>query len=140
MLADRVVAVSDWIKSQPDLHHLHLGYFGASTGGGGALVASVQSSNKISAVVSRGGRPDLAGEKVLKKVECPTMLIIGGDDDVVIDLNRLAYNQLKCEKEMKIIPGATHLFEEPGKLEEVARISRVFLEKHLTSEERLSAQ
>lgn len=120
MLAKRLADTTDWLLNNPSLSHLRIGYFGASTGGGAALVAASQRSRVVWAVVSRGGRPDLAGES-LAGVKCPTLLIVGGNDDVVIELNRQALAALRSEKKLVIIPGATHLFEEKGKLEEVAR-------------------
>lgn len=119
-LAKRLSNTTDWVLNNPSLSHLRIGYFGASTGGGAALVAASQRPRVVKAVVSRGGRPDLAGE-CLGEVKCPTLLIVGGNDDVVIELNRQALSALKSEKKLVIISGATHLFEEKGKLEEVAR-------------------
>lgn len=121
-LGRRLVDATNWITSQAATQHLRIGYFGASTGAAAALVAAVELSNIIAAVVSRGGRPDLAGN-VLGKVKAPTLLIVGGNDDVVIQLNEEALAKLRCEKELKIVPGATHLFEEPGTLEQVARLA-----------------
>jgi fermentation-respiration switch protein FrsA (DUF1100 family) len=109
---------------------LQIGYFGASTGGGAALIAAAQLGSEISAVVSRGGRPDLAGA-ALPKVLAPTLLIVGGWDEVVIRLNEEALAQLQCAKELKIVPCATHLFEEPGKLEEVARLAADWFQRYL---------
>jgi putative phosphoribosyl transferase len=128
MLADRLLAAADWLNGrEPDLR---IGFFGASTGGGAALVAAARSSIPIAAVVSRGGRPDLAGP-FLSKVKSPTLLIVGGDDGVVIDLNEEAFAQLRCEKELKIIPGASHLFEEPGTLEAVADLAGEWFVRHM---------
>jgi pimeloyl-ACP methyl ester carboxylesterase len=107
-----------------------MGFFGASTGGGAALVAAAQLGRRIEAVVSRGGRPDLAGE-ALEQVKCPTLLIVGGLDAAVIQLNEQAYARMHCPRELKIIPQATHLFAEPGRLEEVARISAAWFRHHL---------
>lgn len=121
-LAERLRLATDWVKSQDSTKELKIGYFGASTGGGAALMAAAESKNKISAVVSRGGRPDLAGS-FLPKVTAPALLIVGGYDEQVIELNRSAFDQLCCEKKLEIVPAATHLFEEPGKLEEVARLA-----------------
>jgi putative phosphoribosyl transferase len=114
---------------QPATRDLRLGYFGSSTGGGAALVAAAAAA-EIGAVVSRGGRPDLAGP-ALGHVTAPTLLIVGGLDKVVINLNKEAYAELRCEKELKIVPGATHLFEEPGALEEVARLAAEWFRSHL---------
>jgi dienelactone hydrolase len=122
LLARRLAAATDWIKEQDETRHLRAGYFGSSTGGGAALVAAAEFGVEIGAVVSRGGRPDLAGA-ALERVVSPTLLIVGGLDDVVIQLNEEAYAKLQCKKELKIVPGATHLFEEPGKLEEVAHLA-----------------
>jgi predicted alpha/beta-hydrolase family hydrolase len=119
LLAQRLVEATEWVEKQKDTSHLRIGYFGASTGGGAALVAAAELGDRISAVVSRGGRPDMAGE-ALPQVVSPTLLIVGGFDDVVIRLNEEALSKLQCVKEMKIVSDATHLFEEPGKLEEVA--------------------
>src|SRR5205807_7747240 len=116
LLATRLIDATDWIKGEMD--YLNVGYFGSSTGGGAALVAAAQLGDTLGAVVSRGGRPDLAGD-ALPKVQSPTLLIVGGLDYPVIEMNRAAFARLPCEKEMKIVPGATHLFEEPGTLEQV---------------------
>jgi dienelactone hydrolase len=120
LLARRLLAADRWIREQEETRHLRLGYFGSSTGAGAALVAAAEFGTEVSAVVSRGGRPDLAGA-ALERVTAPTLLIVGGLDEVVIRLNEEAYRKLRCPKEMKIVPGATHLFEEPGALEAVAR-------------------
>jgi dienelactone hydrolase len=119
MLAGRLSAVAKWLNSREGTSRHSLGFFGASTGGGAALVAAAELGEMIAAVVSRGGRPDLAGD-ALPYVRCPVLLIVGGLDEVVIGLNQQAYDRLNCEKELKIIPGATHLFEEPGTLEAAA--------------------
>lgn len=118
----RLQSVADWLGKQPNTRGLRLGYFGASTGAASALVAAAKQPERIAAVVSRGGRPDLARE-FLRRVKAPTLLIVGGDDDVVIQLNEDALTQLTCPKEMVVIPGASHLFPEPGALEEVARLA-----------------
>ncbi|HQR36454.1 MAG TPA: dienelactone hydrolase family protein [Blastocatellia bacterium] len=122
MLARRLAAATEWIKNREETAHLRIGYFGASTGAAAALIAASEFGNGIRAVVSRGGRPDLAGE-ALPRVTAPTLLIVGGLDEVVIRLNEEALAQLRCVKKLKIVPGATHLFEEPGTLEEVARLA-----------------
>jgi dienelactone hydrolase len=122
LLARRLVAATHWVRNQREAHDLRVGYFGSSTGGGAALVAAAQLGEDVSAVVSRGGRPDLAGA-ALAEVKCPTLLIVGGLDHAVIELNRQAFERLPSRKELKIIPGATHLFEEPGTLDEVARLA-----------------
>ncbi len=120
LLARRLVAATSWIASQADTKLFKIGYFGASTGAAAALKAASALGDKISAVVSRGGRPDLASDEELAHVVSPTLLIVGGLDDIVIELNQRAYLSLNCMKEMKIVPGASHLFEEPGTLEAVA--------------------
>jgi len=130
LLAARLVFAARWITQLPETHGHKIGFFGASTGAGAALVAAAELGSKVGAIVSRGGRPDLAGASLLQ-VQSPTLLIVGGEDDVVITLNKDAYAQLRCPKELKIIPGATHLFGEPGKLEEVARISAAWFQEHL---------
>jgi len=122
-LASRLVEVTHWCNLQPITHNLNFGYFGASTGGGAALVAAAKETSMVKAVVSRGGRPDLAGE-ALPLVKAPTLLIVGGDDVPVIGMNQEAMSKLKCETTLEIVPGATHLFEEPGALEKVADLSR----------------
>lgn len=130
LLARRLAAATAWVKSKPETCHLRAGYFGASAGGGAALLAAVEPDNQIGAVVSRGGRPDLAGA-ALSRVSAPTLLIVGGLDDVILHLNEDALAQLRCVKELKIVPGATHLFEEPGTMEEVARLAADWFRKYL---------
>jgi putative phosphoribosyl transferase len=130
LLAERLVEVTDWLTQYPDTRHLRIGYFGASTGAAAALVAAAERPDVVGAVVSRGGRPDLAGP-ALSLVRAPTLLIVGGNDFQVIELNRAAFTQLRCEKQLVIVPGATHLFEEPGALDEVARLAREWFERHL---------
>ena len=130
LLAERLLQATDWLVRQPQLEKLQFGYFGASTGAAAALVAAADAPRHAAAVVSRGGRPDLAGP-ALVRVQAPTLLIVGGGDDVVIELNREALEQLRCEKHLEIIPGATHLFEEPGALEQVARLAREWFQLHL---------
>ena len=122
LLAQRLVHATRWAKQQEETRDLRIGYFGSSTGGAAALVAAAELPQHIGAVVSRGGRPDLAGE-ALPKVEAPTLLIVGGNDDVVIELNEMARDQMKCEVKLEIVPGASHLFEEPGTLEKVAKLA-----------------
>ena len=131
LLARRLVGATDWATADPRTAGLPLGYFGASTGAAAALLAAVERPGAVRALVSRGGRPDLAGA-ALAHVHTPTLLLVGGHDTPVITLNREAYDQLPDGKEMKIIPRATHLFEEPGALEEVARQAREWFEKYLT--------
>ena len=130
LLARRLVDATAWITGQDAARHLCVGYFGSSTGASAALIAAAELGKEISAVVSRGGRPDLAGE-ALPRVVSPTLLIVGGRDFGVIALNEQAYAQLQCKKALKIVPGATHLFEEPGALEEVARLAAEWFRKHL---------
>ncbi|MHB9086849.1 MAG: dienelactone hydrolase family protein, partial [Thiobacillus sp.] len=121
LLTQRLLDAARWVVSQDATRELPLGFFGASTGAAAALEAAAMLGADARAVVSRGGRPDLASPHALASVTAPTLLLVGGFDDVVIDLNQLAYDQLRCAKELVIVPGATHLFEEPGTLEEVAR-------------------
>jgi dienelactone hydrolase len=130
VLTWRLERATQWLGEQPQSKSLSVGYFGASTGAAAALNAAASMGSVVGAVVSRGGRPDLA-ESALAQVQSPTLLIVGGFDDVVIDLNRQAYRQLRCEKKLEIVPGATHLFEEPGALEQVARLATRWFEKHL---------
>lgn len=122
LLAERLTGATEWLKGQPETGHLRVGYFGASTGGGAALVAAAQRPHDVGAVVSRGGRPDLAGA-ALTQVQAPTLLIVGGNDLPVIAMNQQAMSALRSENRLAIVPGATHLFEEPGALEEVARLA-----------------
>ncbi|MGH9456596.1 MAG: dienelactone hydrolase family protein [Thermoanaerobaculia bacterium] len=129
MLARRLVGTARWLEDRGH-GNLRLGLFGASTGGGAALVAAAELPDRIAAVVSRGGRPDLAGE-ALPRVKAPTLLIVGGNDEPVIEMNQEAYDRMNCVRELKIVPGATHLFEEPGTLEEVARLARDWFTQHL---------
>jgi dienelactone hydrolase len=130
LLAERLVDTTDWVKGQAGLRDLPVGYFGASTGAAAALVAAAARPQLVGAVVSRGGRPDLAGP-ALPLVRAPTLLIVGGDDVQVIALNREAMARMHCEKELVIIPGAGHLFEEPGALDKVALYAREWFERHL---------
>src|SRR5437773_9673450 len=121
LLTQRLVCAAHWVAEEDDARHLRLGFFGCSTGGGAALVAAADLGKSIGAVVSRGGRPDLAGN-ALRRVKAPTLLIVGELDEPVISLNEEAYELLACEKDLQIVRGASHLFEEPGALEEVARL------------------
>ena len=130
LLARRLVGATDWLSQEPDTRHLRIGYFGASTVAAAALVAAAERPEVVGAGVSRGGRPDLAGP-ALARVRAPTLLIVGGNDVQVIELNRAALTQLRCDKEIVIVPGATHLFEEPGALDKVARLAREWFERHL---------
>ena len=134
LLADRLVAAADWVGQQPETHALPIGYFGASTGGGAALVAAAEQPRVVRAVVSRGGRPDLAGD-ALPRVQAPTLLIVGGDDAPVIAMNEEARRRMTAPVELVIVPGATHLFEEPGTLEEVARHASAWFHRHLSRQQ-----
>jgi putative phosphoribosyl transferase len=129
LLAERLVHATRWAMQEPATHELRIGYFGSSTGGGAALVAAAELAHDTGAVVSRGGRPDLAGE-ALPRVQAPTLLIVGGEDDVVIDLNQHALAQMHCEAKLEIVPGATHLFEEPGALDHVAELAADWFVHH----------
>jgi putative phosphoribosyl transferase len=130
LLAERLVHATKWAEQQKQTQDLRIGYFGSSTGGGAALVAAAEVPDEIGAVVSRGGRPDLAGD-ALAKVKAPTLLIVGGEDRVVIELNERARAQMKCECKIDIVPGATHLFEEPGALEKVAKLASDWFLNHV---------
>jgi putative phosphoribosyl transferase len=130
LLAERLVDATDWLGEAEETRGLGVGYFGASTGGGAALVAAAQRPNAVRAVVSRGGRPDLAGA-ALGRVRAPTLLVVGASDPVVLELNRQAFERLRCEKKLVVVSGATHLFEEPGALEEVAQLAREWFLGHL---------
>jgi putative phosphoribosyl transferase len=138
LLSERLVDVVDWIDAQPKLAGLPLGLFGASTGAAAALVAAAKLGSRIGAVVSRGGRPDLAGA-ALEKVKAPTLLIIGGFDSGVIELNEQAYAQLIVTKSLEIVPGATHLFPEPGAMEAVIVLAARWFSVHLTTPRRSTA-
>lgn len=129
-LANRLAGVTQWVHKQPWYKGLNAGFFGASTGAAAAIVAAAKLGNAISAIVSRGGRPDLAGD-YLSKITAPTLLIVGGNDYEVIRLNRDALLKIKADREMKIIPGATHLFEESGALEMVAGMAKDWFYKYL---------
>jgi putative phosphoribosyl transferase len=133
LLAGRLEEATDWLEKGPGTRGLPVGYFGASTGAGAALVAAARRSHMVGAIVSRGGRPDLAGG-ALSRIGTPTLLIVGGADDQVITLNRQALAQMHCEKEISIVPGATHLFEEPGALEQVSTLALAWFERHLISQ------
>ncbi len=122
LLARRLVEATNWVSNRTGTRNLDIGYFGASTGGAAALQASVDSSIDVFAIVSRGGRPDMAFQ-ILNLVKAPTLLIVGGDDLEVLELNRIAYDRMNCEKGLSVVQGATHLFEEHGKLEEVAGLA-----------------
>jgi len=130
LLAQRLEEAAAWSRARPQMRDCRLGYFGASTGAAAALVAAAHGPALVDAVVSRGGRPDLATE-FLPRVEAPTLLIVGENDDVVVELNRQAFDGLRCEKRLEIVPGATHLFAEPGALEQVAELASKWFERHL---------
>jgi len=130
LLAKRLVHATKWARQQEETRDLRIGYFGSSTGGAAALVAAAELPQDIGAVVSRGGRPDLAAD-ALPRVQAPTLLIVGGNDNIVIELNEMARNQMRCEVKLEIIPGATHLFEEPGALEQVAKLASDWLSLNL---------
>jgi dienelactone hydrolase len=133
LLAERLVHATRWAKQQEQTRNLRIGYFGSSTGGAAALVAAAELRQDVGAVVSRGGRPDLAGD-ALPRVQAPTLLIVGGNDDIVIQLNEMARDQMRCEVKLEIVPGATHLFEEPGALKKVATLASDWFSRHLTRE------
>lgn len=130
LLARRLVGATDWLVQNPDTEQLRIGYFGASTGAGAALVAAAVRPDEVGAIVSRGGRPDLAGD-ALPLVKAPTLLIVGGNDEPVIGMNEEALARMRAVKRLQIVPGASHLFEEPGALEEVARLATVWFARHL---------
>lgn len=129
-LAERLIATTEWIFEYPDTHHLTVGYFGASTGAAAALIAAAELGLRIRAVVSRGGRPDLAGQALIR-IQCPTLFIVGGNDYGVIELNQHSFDLLNCKKKIEIIPNATHLFEEPGALEQVGRMANIWFSEYL---------
>ncbi len=130
LLASRLVGATDWLGQYAATRHLQIGYFGASTGAAAAQVAATERPKVVGAIVSRGGRPDLAGP-IFSRVQAPTLLIVGGHDEPVIAMNRYALAQLQVEKRLEIVPGATHLFEEPGTLEQVARLARQWFTLYL---------
>jgi dienelactone hydrolase len=133
LLAGRLVALSGWLETRPDVAGLPVGYFGASTGAAAALVAAAADpEQRVGAVVSRGGRPDLAGD-ALDRVRAPTLLIVGGSDELVLDLNRQAARRLSGEHRLEVVPGATHLFEEPGTLEQVGELAAGWFVRWLTA-------
>jgi len=130
LLAERLIAVTQWALDKVTTRDLNVGYFGSSTGAAAALVAAAELGSTIGAVVSRGGRPDLAGD-ALPRVSAPTLLVVGGNDKPVISLNEEAYYLLHCERALRIVPGASHLFEEPGTLEKVANMAAEWFDGHL---------
>jgi putative phosphoribosyl transferase len=131
LLTRRMEDATTWVGSQAELRHAPIGYFGASTGSAAALIAAARLGDRVAAVVSRGGRPDLAGQAALSAVKAPTLLIVGGADHGVIELNQEAYAHLRCIKRLDIVPGATHLFEERGALEEVSALAAEWFAAHL---------
>lgn len=131
LLAERLIGATRWASSHPGLSRLQPGFFGASTGAAAALIAAARLPGTVGAVVSRGGRPDLAGD-ALPVVSAPTLLIVGGEDETVLELNRHALVSMRCERKLEVIPGATHLFEEPGALEEVSRLAGLWFTRHLS--------
>jgi dienelactone hydrolase len=133
LLAERLLAGTAWIGGEQQTRNLRVGYFGASTGGGAALLAAARQPNAVRAVVSRGGRPDLAGD-TLPRVKAPTLLIVGGNDAPVLELNEAAMRQMRAEVRLEVVPGATHLFEEAGALEHVAALARDWFRRHLAGE------
>lgn len=130
LLAERLVHATKWAGQQKKTRDLHIGYFGSSTGGAAALVAAAELPQDVGAVVSRGGRPDLAGD-ALPQLQAPTLLVVGGNDEIVIELNERARDRMRCEVKLEIIPGATHLFEEPGAVEQVAKLASDWFSLHL---------
>jgi pimeloyl-ACP methyl ester carboxylesterase len=134
LLAERLLLATRWLGERPETRELPLGYFGASTGAAAALVAAARAEREIGAIVSRGGRPDLA-RSALSRVRAPTLLIVGGRDPTVLELNRAALAELRCPKELAVVPGATHLFEEPGTLEAVMDLASGWFADHLIAEE-----
>ena len=138
VLTQRMQDATNWAASQPELCHARIGYFGASTGSAAALIAAARLGDRIGAVVSRGGRPDLAGSVALAAVTAPTLLLVGGADEGVIELNQQALRLMHCEKQMVLVPGATHLFEEPGALEQVSTLAAGWFSSHLSHAEQAS--
>ena len=139
LLAERLVYATQWAKQQEQTRNLRISYFGSSTGAAAALVAAAEIPQDFGAIVSRGGRPDLAGD-ALPKVQAPTLLIVGGNDDIVIELNEMARDQMRCEVKLEIVPGATHLFEEPGALEKVAKLATDWFLLHLSGKSRMTKE
>ena len=135
LLTRRMQDATLWASSQPHLKHARIGYFGASTGSAAALIAAARLGDRISAVVSRGGRPDLAGAAAMAAVTAPTLLIVGGADGDVVGLNEQALRLMRCEKELVLVPGATHLFEEPGALDQVSALAGDWFSSHLARAE-----
>lgn len=134
LLTKRLGTASDWLRQHAPTRSLPLGLFGASTGAAAALQLAAMRGTDITVVVSRGGRPDMAGRHALEQVRAPTLLIVGGSDEVVLELNQVAYSALHCEKRLEVVPGATHLFEEPGALQEAAEIATAWCAQHFQKE------
>jgi putative phosphoribosyl transferase len=132
LLSRRITDATDWLREQPATGNARIGYFGASTGAGAALLAAAEPRSDIGAVVSRGGRPDLAAPK-LGDVRAPTLLIVGGHDELVLEMNREAMTHLRCENRLEVVPGATHLFEEPGALEVATQLASSWFTDHLAN-------
>ena len=130
LLTRRMQDATQWVQQQADLRGVPVGYFGASTGSAAALIAAARLGTRISAIVSRGGRPDLAGPAALAEVKAPTLLIVGGADRAVVGLNEAAYGRLRCARELVVVPGATHLFEEPGALDRVSQAASQWFSRH----------
>lgn len=135
LLTRRMQDATTWVASRPELRNAPVGYFGASTGSAAALIAAARLGDKVAAVVSRGGRPDLAGPAALAAVKAPTLLIVGGADHGVIELNQEAWKRMQCEKDLQIVPGATHLFEERGALEQVQELAASWFTAHMAHSE-----
>ena len=138
LLAERLIGATDWVAHEAETRGLQVGYFGASTGAAAALVAAAERRQAVGAVISRGGRPDLAGS-ALSRVSAPTLLIVGGRDPIVLEMNRQAMAEIRAEKKLEIVPGATHLFEEPGALEVVASLARDWFGQHLPAGKEIGA-
>ncbi len=130
LLSKRLLHMVTWVGNQREFQYIPIGFFGASTGAAAALCAAAQFTGEVKALVSRGGRPDLAGEESLGSVTAPTLLIVGGEDRDVLELNRIAFSKMNCERELYVVPGASHLFEEPGKLQEVADLAADWFVRH----------
>jgi putative phosphoribosyl transferase len=140
LLTRRMQDATAWVASRPELRNAPVGYFGASTGSAAALIAAARLGDKVAAVVSRGGRPDLAGPAALAAVKAPTLLIVGGADHGVIELNQEAFKRMQCEKALKIVPGATHLFEERGTLEQVQELAAAWFAAHMANSESIASE
>ena len=138
LLTERMQDATAWVEAQSELRHALVGYFGASTGSAAALIAAARLGRQVAAVVSRGGRPDLAGPAVLSAVKAATLLIVGGDDGPVVDMNEQAYGHLRCERSLAVVPGAGHLFEEPGALEQVATMAASWFSTHFVPAEHMA--